>query len=341
MASKPEQKESLAPSVFSGEIEGFTAKSKLSRRETDIVHALVKNITNSEEIAKALGISTHTVNNHLKSIFEKTQTKSKTEILSCFLRFAADKLQNRSLFVRKPRVLVIDDEQMICEFIATGLHDRGMRTYTLTDPAQAVELISKFNIDFVVCDVRMPVLSGMDVLAKVRKSYPCWPHFVFITGHPDYTLEECMHAGAVGFVEKPLDIDQLFRMIMVHLVESGEERNELLKINGTTAVSITENLSLQDLDFGYGGAFLPLDANSQKKHKVGVGSIVEVNLSAASNPGNFKVRGQVVWKRPASENDCRVGIGLKFIEMNERDQHRFDDFLKTHDVKSYIPIGRG
>jgi len=54
MASKHDPKESIAPSVFSGEIEGFTAKSKLSRRETDIVHALVKNITNSEEIAKAL-----------------------------------------------------------------------------------------------------------------------------------------------------------------------------------------------------------------------------------------------------------------------------------------------
>lgn len=340
MASKHDTKESMAPSVFSGEIEGFTVKSKLSRRETDIVHALVKNITNSEDIAKALGISTHTVNNHLKSIFEKTQTKSKTEILSSFLRYAADKLQNRSLFVRKPRVLVIDDEQMICEFIATGLHDRGMRTYTLTDPTRTVELISKFNIDFVVCDLRMPQMSGMEVLNKVRETYPCWPYFVFITGFPDYSIEECMHAGAVGFVEKPLDIDALFRMIMVHLVESGEERDELLKINGTAPLAIGENVNLQDFDFGYGGAFLPLDANAQKKFKVGVGSVLEVNLQAASTQGNFKVRGQVVWRRPASENGCRSGVGLKFIEMSERDQHRFDDFLKTHDIKSYIPMGR-
>ncbi len=339
MASKQDQKESIAPSVFSAEIEGFTAKSKLSRRETDIVQALVKNITNSEDIAKALGISTHTVNNHLKSIFEKTQTKSKTEILSCFLRFAADKLQNRSLFVRKPRVLVIDNEQMICEFIATGLHDRGMRTYSLTDPSQTIELISKFSIDFVVCDIRMPIMGGMEVLAKVRETYPCWPHFVFTTGFPDYSLEQCMHAGAIGYVEKPLDIDQLFRMIMIHIVESGEERNELLKINGTSPVAISENLSLSDIDFGYGGAFLPLDALAQKKHKVGVGSVVEVNISAASNPGNLKVRGQVVWKRPSPDNGYRVGVGLKFIEMSERDQHRFDDFLKTHSVKSYIPIG--
>src|SRR5688500_10814460 len=119
-------KESQAPLFFASEIEGFTTTFRLSRRECDIVVSLVRHITNSEEIAKSLGISTHTVNNHLKSIFEKTGTKSKTEILSSFLRFAADRLQSRSLFVRRPRILVIDDEPMVCDIVATGLADRGI-----------------------------------------------------------------------------------------------------------------------------------------------------------------------------------------------------------------------
>ena len=98
-------KDSHAPSVFASEIEGFTSKSKLSRRESDIVVSLIRSITNSEEIAKSLGISTHTVNNHLKSIFEKTSTKSKTEILSTFLRYAADRLQSRSLYFQVSRLV--------------------------------------------------------------------------------------------------------------------------------------------------------------------------------------------------------------------------------------------
>ena len=76
-------------SVFAGEIDGFAFANKLSPRETDIIISLIRSITNSEDIAKTLSISTHTVNNHLKNIFEKTKTNSKTEILASFLRYTA------------------------------------------------------------------------------------------------------------------------------------------------------------------------------------------------------------------------------------------------------------
>lgn len=342
MASKSvTNKESPAPSVFAGEIDGFTSRSKLSRRESDIVISLIRNITNSEEIAKSLGISTHTVNNHLKSIFEKTSTKSKTEILSTFLRFAADRLQSRNLFVRTPKVLVVDDEEMICEFVATGLRDRGMRTYTLTDATKTVEMISKFNVDFVVCDIRMPEMNGMDVLKAVRAAYRSWPFFLFITGYPDYTLEECMHYGATGFVEKPLEIDRLFRTIMGHLVESADERASLLQIDPTAATAIDGTYALEEVDLGFGGAFLPMDLTAQKKAKVGVGSVIDVTVAAPSRPRSeaMKVRGQVVWKRTNKEEDLRAGVGLRFLDLKDQDRMVLDGVLRQSDVHSFIPMG--
>jgi DNA-binding NarL/FixJ family response regulator len=333
-------KESHAPSVFASEIDGFTSTSKLSRRETDIVVSLIRNITNSEEIAKSLGISTHTVNNHLKSIFEKTSTKSKTEILSSFLRFAADRLQSRNLFVRRPKVLVIDDEAMICEFVATGLRDRGLRTYTLTEPDRAVEMISKFNVDFVVCDIRMPAMNGMDVLRQVRATYKAWPYFIFITGYPDYSIEECMHYGAAGFIEKPLDIDRLFRTIMGHLVESGDEKVALLQIDASAPVVLDSPCALEADELGFGGAFLPLDPSLQKKHKLGVGTVVDVTLAPAKSGGTLRVRGQVVWKRATKDDGLKTGVGLKFIELSDRDQALFEDLLRHSDTTSFIPLGK-
>ena len=334
-------RESHAPSVFASEIDGFTSTSKLSRRETDIVVSLIRNITNSEEIAKSLGISTHTVNNHLKSIFEKTSTKSKTEILSSFLRFAADRLQSRNLFVRRPKVLVIDDEAMICEFVATGLRDRGLRTYTLTEPDRAVEMISKFNVDFVVCDIRMPAMNGMDVLRQVRSTYKAWPYFIFITGYPDYSIEECMHHGAAGFIEKPLDIDRLFRTIMGHLVESGDEKAALLQIDASAPVTLDAPCAIDADDLGFGGCFLPLDSAAQKKHKIGVGSVVDVTLAPSKGSGTLRVRGQVVWKRVAKDEGLKTGIGLKFLDLSDRDQALFEDLLRTSETTSFIPMGRG
>lgn len=348
---------SHAPSVFASEIEGFTAKTKLSRRESDIVVSLIRNITNSEEIAKSLGISTHTVNNHLKSIFEKTSTKSKTEILSSFLRYAADRLQSRSLFVRRPRVLVIDDEEMICDFVASGLIERGMRAHTLRDPSKTLEMITKFNIDFVVCDIRMPTMNGMDVLKTVRKTFRCWPYFLFITGYPDFSLEECMHYGAVGFIEKPLDIEHLFRMIMGHLAESGDERAELLAVKDAEPVLLDESYRTEDADLGFGGAFIPMDAaatgdasesseggdaprgKGAKKSRVGVGSLVDLTLHPAKRAETLKVRGQVVWKRSSRDQGLKPGVGVRFIKMSDRDQSIFDNYLKDQDITSFIPIG--
>ena len=340
MAPKTEaSKTSQAPSVFASEIEGFTAHSRLSKRESDIVLALIRNVTNSEEIAQALGISTHTVNNHLKSIFEKTSTKSKTEILSTFLRYAADKLQNRSLFVRKPRVLIIDDEAMICEYVKNGLGERGIKTYSLSDPAQAIDAISKFNIDFVLCDLRMPTMDGMDVLKAVRKAYPIWPYFMFITGYPDYSTEECMHQGAAGFIEKPIDLDKLFRMIMEHLVESREEKDELMKLSGSPLIVLDDSFPIRRNEMGFGGAFVPMDANSQKKSKIAVGSVIEFKLTPAPSSDLLKVRGLVVWKRLGQEEGMRPGVGVKFLNMSERDQFAFDDYIRVNSITSFIPRG--
>lgn len=339
MARSESVKVSHAPSVFSSEIEGFTAGAKLSKRETDIVVALVRNITNSEEIAKALGISTHTVNNHLKSIFEKTSTKSKTEILSSFLRYAADKLQSRNLFARRPKVLVIDDEAMICEFVANGLNDQGLRTYSLSEPSRAVEMISKFDIDFVVCDIRMPGMSGMDVLRQVRESYKAWPIFIFTTGYPDFSIEECMHFGAAGYIEKPIDLDRLYRLVVGHLTESGNERAAFLQIDTSSPVILDGTLPVDAADIGFGGAFVPLDASAQKKSKLHVGSVVDLTLAPQSLGQTLHVRGQVVWKRAERADQLKPGIGVKFIEMSEQDKKLFEGLIKASDTTSYIPLG--
>lgn len=332
-------KQSTAPSVFASEIEGFTAASRLSRRESDIVMSLIRNVTNSEEIANSLGISTHTVNNHLKSIFEKTSTKSKTEILSSFLRFAADRLQNRSMFVRKPRVLVIDDEAMICEYISNGLAERGIKSYSISDPKQALDAIAKWTIDFVVCDVRMPTMSGMDVLKEVRQHHRVRPYFVFVTGYPDYSLEECMHSGAAGFIEKPLDLEKLFRAIMAHLVESIEEKEDLLQIRINEAIVLDEVIELTDSEIGFGGAFIPMDTAAQRKARVTLDSVVELTLHLTHWPQPLKVKGQVVWKRAVQEGDLRPGLGVRFLHMSERDQDLFADYVRSRDIASFIPLG--
>ena len=68
-------------------IRAFCASSGLSARERDVVVMLVTKATDTGELAKGLEISAHTVNNHLKSIFQKAKVSSKSEILRAYINW--------------------------------------------------------------------------------------------------------------------------------------------------------------------------------------------------------------------------------------------------------------
>lgn len=326
-------------SVFALEIEGFAAEAKLSRRETDILTTLLRNITNSDEIAADLGISTYTVNNHLKNIFEKTATSSKTEILACFLRYSADCIRKRGLFIRKPRVLIIDDEALIGEYLVTGLRELGMCAYSTTNPTHAVDMISVYNIDFVICDIRMPFMNGLEVLKAVRKLYRCWPHLVFITGFPGHSLEECLHEGATGFIEKPLNLDKLFRTIMGHLVEAVDEKLKLLEIEVTAPISIDQPIKPPLHHIGFGGIFCHIEASQQTATNIKPGSLINLQLILPEQTYAMPLFGQVVWQRLLQDEQKLPGVGIKILNMPERDYMAFQDWARKHVLTSFIPIG--
>jgi len=340
MTDKQEiSKASQAPSVFSNEILGFSTMTKLSRRETDILVALIRNITNSEEVAKALGISTHTVNNHLKSIFEKTATKSKTEVLSTFLRFAAEHLQHRQAFARRPKVLIVGDDPVVCEFIATSLRDRDLLTYTLTAPTQTADMVRRFHIDFIVCDISMTECSGFDLLKSVRSVNGNWPKVLFIAAQPTHRLEECMHFGASGIVEKPVDVEILYRNVVGHLVESITEKARLLQIDTAAPIQISLPFQLKIADIGSGGVFVPCDATVQKRNRLTVGAVADLTLAPIGANTMIKVRGRVAWRRLAAADNLQAGIGLEFLDVNDADQRLIDELVGHKNNASYIPIG--
>ena len=331
---------SRAPhSVFANEIDGYSSSFKLSRRETEVVVALIRNITNSDEIAKTLMISTHTVNNHLKSIFEKTSTGSKTEILATFLRYAAECLQRRSPFVRRPRLLIVSEETVLSNFITNGLRDRGIKTYTLTDPGQITEILRRFAVDFVILDATCNSSRALRYVQQMRGAFPNWPQFLLINAEADCSTEECMQVGVIGHLTKPLDMDHLFRTVMGHLIEPIEEKARHLRLDLSSVITLPKPCQIGVHDLGSGGAFIPLDGSLQKKYRLNVGSIVEANITPLQASVSFKVKGRIAWKRSPEDSAEQPGIGLQFIEVSDHDQFLLDEWLKTHVEKAFIPNG--
>lgn len=105
----------------------------------------------------------------------------------------------------KPRILVVDDEQNICDMLSRHFRFLGYEVDTCNNGKEALDVMSKKRFDVVISDIMMPVMDGMELLREVQKSYPM-VHCIMITGY--VTMDNvllCMRKGAKTCVFKPLE----------------------------------------------------------------------------------------------------------------------------------------
>jgi two-component system response regulator FixJ len=119
-------------------------------------------------------------------------------------------------------VHIIDDDDAVRDSLAFLLSSSGIRAETHASAAVFLERFAEASIGCVVTDIRMPDISGIDLLRQVKERNPALPVIV-ITGHGDVPLAvEAMKLGASDFLEKPFDDDALLAAIRAAL---DRERN--------------------------------------------------------------------------------------------------------------------
>lgn len=106
-------------------------------------------------------------------------------------------------------LLIVDDEQDLCESLAYVLDDLGFITSTANNTAQAYHQIMNSRIDIVLSDVRMPGENGVEMIRRVRKQKPYDPLFILMTGFTDISEKDALAAGAEAMLRKPVKLQQL------------------------------------------------------------------------------------------------------------------------------------
>ncbi len=106
-------------------------------------------------------------------------------------------------------LLIIDDEERFLLTTKKLLEKKGIHTLTAVSGTAGVEILESNPVDVVVLDVKMPGMSGMGVLKKIKKEYPDI-EVIMLTGHA--TVQSAVGGikyGAFDYLMKPCDIDVL------------------------------------------------------------------------------------------------------------------------------------
>lgn len=111
------------------------------------------------------------------------------------------------------RVLLVDDEQEFVELLAERMRTRGLTVRTAYNGADAIALAEQESFDAVILDMVMPEMDGMETMRRLREKIP-EIQIIMLTGYANLPAGiDAIKQGAVDYLEKPADINQLLQKI--------------------------------------------------------------------------------------------------------------------------------
>jgi two-component system nitrogen regulation response regulator NtrX len=133
--------------------------------------------------------------------------------------------------VKKPRILIVDDDRSFCEILKNMLEYEGYLINTAHDGKTGIKKLDEKHFDIALLDLKLPDILGLKVLKKAREITPP-VQVVMISGEGTiHTAVEATKKGAYDFLEKPVDSDRLL-LTVKNALERGQlemEKEKLLE----------------------------------------------------------------------------------------------------------------
>jgi len=123
------------------------------------------------------------------------------------------------------RILVVDDESSMCEFMEIMLGREGYEVDSEQDGRSAVTKAREVPYDLVIADLMMPAMSGLELLDKIREDKPELPFLVMTAFASVETAIEALKKGANDYITKPFKVDEI-KLAIQKTLENRELRRE-------------------------------------------------------------------------------------------------------------------
>lgn len=227
------------------------------------------------------------------------------------------------------RILVVDDMPIITSLISEYLMDQGYEAISAENGQEALELMEVSPVSLVVSDVMMPKMGGFEFIEKCRQFYPKVPIIVVSAKQDNQTRSMVTELGANGFLEKPINLEVLSKLISstlsaqmkkIVLPEPDfESTRKYLRVpffceasfKGETISGVTIITSISRAG-----------CNLEIQSALSIGAILSIKIKLY--PGHtINVDGSVCYSIPKS------GIGVRFIELDEESGRLIDNIVTS------------
>jgi len=137
---------------------------------------------------------------------------------------------------RHPRVLVVDDERSMRELLAIVLKREGYDVLLAESGRAAIEVLERERVDLLISDIKMPDMSGVDVLRAAKAADPDVLAIMITAFASTQTAVEAMRLGACDYLSKPFDVD-LLKMKVREKIENRQLRQENVLLKRTLGLA--------------------------------------------------------------------------------------------------------
>ena len=218
------------------------------------------------------------------------------------------------------RVLVVDDDNAICELVKEVLTGAGLEVLALTDSETAARHVAREKFDAIFLDVRMPAPDGFELARRARASgFNQKTPIVMIAGDSDPGLQNRgFEAGANFFLYKPFDRQRLLRILSVTQGTIQQERRRFQR------VQVRAKLKLEHKGTVLNGTTLDMSLNgvlAQSSTAFPAGSVVQIEIHLRPGAAPLKATGRVA---RVIGTDC---MGIQIERMAQNDCEAMQDFL--------------
>ena len=142
----------------------------------------------------------------------------------------------------KKKILVLDDEEMIRDLLKETFQKKKYEVEIAVDGNEALKKIQANHFDLLVTDLRLPDISGMDILSRVKKKHPEMG-IIMITAYGSIkNAVKAMKQGAFDYIAKPFNLDE-----MEMVVEKFFKYKNLIDENKYLRSELDKKFSFQNI----------------------------------------------------------------------------------------------